>query len=80
MSDFLAQIDEYRPFFDAIVSRDIIKQREFCKQKGMFSEHIADIVNETAVDVLGDILLEETDDGYGLIEDYKEMFDTEETI
>jgi hypothetical protein len=80
VSEFLAQIDAYRPFFDAAVSRDTRLEKEFCKQKGMFPEHIADIINEKAADILGDIVLLETDDGYVLIEDYREMFETEENI
>jgi hypothetical protein len=55
-------------------------QRAFCKQKGMFAEHVIDVINEKAADILGDIVLEETEDGYGLIEDYREMFVTEEDI
>ena len=80
VSEFLAQIDVYRPFFDAVLSRDTMAQREFCKQKGMFPEHVIDIINEKAADILGDIVLEETENGYGLLEDYREMFDTEENI
>ncbi len=80
VSEFLTRIGVYRPFFDAVVSRDTSLQREFCKRKGIFPEHAIDIINEKAADVLGDIVIEETENGYGLLEDYKEMFDTEENI
>ncbi len=75
---FLNEISEYRGFFDAIVSRDTIQQRAFCRTKGIFHESAADFINEKAVDVLGDILLEEIEGGYILIEDYRELFVTEE--
>ena len=51
VSEFLTQIDTYRAFFDAIVSRDIGMQRAFCKQKGMFAEHVIDVINEKAADI-----------------------------
>ena len=75
--EFLKEICEYKDFFDAIVSRDMVRQREFCRKKGIFSESAVDFINEKAADILGDILLEEGDSGYEIIEDYREMFDTE---
>jgi len=75
---FLDEILEYKEFFEAVVSRDMALQRAFCREKGMFPESAFDFINEKAVDILGDILLEETDGGYEIIEDYKEMFETEE--
>ncbi len=77
-SVFLNEIQEYKELFDAIVSRDAKRQRAFCREKGIFPESAFDFINEKAADILGDILLEEADDGYEIIEDYREMFDTEE--
>ena len=34
-----------------------------------------DEINDCAVEIFGDILIEETDDGYGVIEDYKSIFE-----
>lgn len=71
---FLRALFDYREFFDAIVSRDIEQQHAFCRKKGILLESAVDYVNEKAVDVLEDILIEEAEDGYALIEEYREMF------
>ena len=48
-------------------------QREFANAKGMMVDAIVDRINTVAGDMLGDILLEECDDGYAVIEDYLEI-------
>ena len=48
-------------------------QREFALSRGMMVDAIVDKINTVAGDMLGDILLEESDDGYAVIEDYREI-------
>ena len=48
-------------------------QREFALSRGMMPDAIVDRINTVAGDMLGDILLEEGDDGYTVIEDYREI-------
>ena len=48
-------------------------QREFALAQGMMVDAIADKINTVAGDMLGDILLEEGDDGYVVIEEYREI-------
>lgn len=48
-------------------------QREFALSHGMMVDAIVDKINTVAGDMLGDILLEEGDDGYVVIEDYLEI-------
>ncbi len=48
-------------------------QREFALSNGMMVDAIVDRINTVAGDMLGDILLEEGDDGYIVIEDYREI-------
>ena len=48
-------------------------QREFANAQGMMVDAIVDRINTVAGDMLGDILLEECDDGYAVIEDYLEI-------
>ena len=48
-------------------------QREFALSRGMMVDAIVDKINTVAGDILGDILLEEGDDGYAVIEDYREI-------
>jgi hypothetical protein len=35
-------------------------------------DSIVDSINEIAADVIGDVLIEDGDDGYAVIEDYRE--------
>lgn len=48
-------------------------QREFALSHGMMVDAIVDKINTVAGDMLGDILLEEGDDGYTVIEDYLQI-------
>lgn len=48
-------------------------QRAFARQRGQMLDALVDRVNDVAADLLGDILLEECDGGYKLIEDYREQ-------
>ena len=48
-------------------------QRAFALSRGMMVDAIVDKINTVAGDMLGDILLEEGDDGYTVIEDYVEI-------
>ncbi len=52
---------------------DIAAQRAFARRTGQMLDAMADRVNALAADFLGDILLEECDGGYVLIEDYREQ-------
>ena len=44
--------------------------RGLCVRLGKPIEAVVDEINEIAVDIIGDILVEETENGYGIIEDY----------
>lgn len=52
---------------------DIAGQRDFARRRGEPPELIADTVNAIAADAVGDIILEEREGGYALIEDYREL-------
>ena len=45
-------------------------QRAFAASLGLSLDEIADRINETAVDIFGDILLEDVGGAYGILEDY----------
>lgn len=53
-------------------ARDAKKQRDFARAKGRMLDALVDEINTVAVDTLGDIILEEGDDGFAVIEDYRE--------
>ena len=65
----------YRAFLRAVRKGDSAAQRAEAKAQGMLSEVLADRINELAADAFGDVLLEETDGGYAVIEDYAELLD-----
>lgn len=55
--------------------RDYAGQRQFARAAGMMPELVADKINESAAELIGDIILREEDGGYSFIEDYrKEVF------
>ena len=50
------------------------EQKKFALSHGMSRDGIADKINEAAVEIFGDIILEENDDRYLIIEDYLFLF------
>ncbi|MBE6598528.1 MAG: hypothetical protein E7638_03690 [Ruminococcaceae bacterium] len=46
--------------------------RKYCRDNGFFDSDMASKINEIFLDILGDIVLEESDGEYKLIEDYRE--------
>ena len=48
-------------------------QKGFARDMGMTLDELADKINEIAVDVIGDIIIEECDGGYEIIPDYLDM-------
>ncbi len=49
-------------------------QRDLASRLSLMTDALADEINDLAADILGDIILEENDGGYTLIEDYRELF------
>ena len=57
-------------FIALCVSPSSTAQRAFAQAHGLSVDEIADKINETAVDIFGDIILEDVGSAYGIIEDY----------
>ncbi len=53
----------------------LTEQKKFAASHGMGVDEIADTINETALDIVGDIILESDGMSYAVIEDYKYLFD-----
>ena len=68
----------YLPFLLAVREGNAAGQRAAADALGKLTDAVADEVNRLAADHLGDILLEEGENGYGVIEDYRP--DLEELI
>ena len=59
------------------LSEDFAGQARFAKHTGVMTDAIADKINDIAVELLGDIILEDSNGGYTIIEDYKGLFNDE---
>ncbi|MCD7943909.1 MAG: TerB N-terminal domain-containing protein [Clostridia bacterium] len=61
-------------FLDTALSGDGAAQSEHCRKSGIYADSAAAKINETAVDIIGDIVLTPSEDGkyYVIIEDYRE--------
>jgi hypothetical protein len=62
------------PFSLAAYRRDFMAQNAIARDSGEMPDLIADRINELCAEALGDILLEEDDGGYTVIEDYHSLF------
>ena len=73
-SDIKGALGEKYEFLLAVLSSDIGKQREIAKRLSEIPDAIVDEINEIAADILGDIIIEEDDEGgYRVIEEYREV-------
>lgn len=75
VATFWSKIRSYSGFFQCVLQNDATGQREFIRINRLMPEAVVDEINDCAVEIFGDILIEETDDGYGVIEDYKSIFE-----
>lgn len=65
----------YRSFLLAVQTGDNGKIRAAAAQSGGPPDALADEINELAVDVFGDILLEDAGDGWRVLEDYRDRLE-----
>lgn len=60
-------------FFPLAAARDRQGQRDFARAMGLMPDAVADRINTVAGDMMGDIVLEEENGVYVILEDYKEF-------
>ncbi len=72
-SDIKTALGDRWSFVKAVLLGDIKRQRTECARLCIMSDALVDEINEIAADVLGDILIEDTGDGYEIIEEYKNV-------
>ena len=70
-----AVLGDLSPFAVAAYRGDVVAQREFCRERGLLPDTVADQINELAADAFGDILLLDEGEGYFVIEDYRSLFE-----
>jgi len=73
---FLAKMQKYLPFLSAVYRRDVRGQRICAEKLHLSCELAAEAINEIAADQMGDILLEEAENGFCVIEDYMDTVAT----
>lgn len=64
---------EYAEFLELCKSGQMAAQHDAARRMGMPADSIADEINAIAVDITGDILLIDTDGGYAIIDEYKNL-------
>ena len=73
--DLNGKLSEYRGFINFALRNDVAGQRAYAREHGEMLDSIADRINEIAADVIGDILLEEDENGgYRVLEDYTDLW------
>lgn len=63
----------YAAFIEAALDEDFAAQRAVAKSLGKMPDAVADAINGIVFDGMGDVLLEDTGDGYAVIEDYRAL-------
>ena len=64
-------------FITFALNEDFKSQRSLASRLSLMTDALADGINDLAADLLGDIILEETENGYTIIEDYRELFEND---
>ena len=62
----------YRAFLEAALREDAAGQRKAAAVLGKLTDAVAEEINEWAADAMGDVLLEDGDVGYRVIDDYRD--------
>ena len=68
------KLGEIAEFVSLCRAPSLLQQRKFASAHGTTIDELADKINETAADIFGDIILEDSGSGYVIIEDYLFLF------
>ena len=66
----------YLPFLRAAYAENAERQRAIAREKRMMTDALADEINALCAELSGDILLEESGNGYTVIADYRDTVET----
>ena len=69
-----ARVPNAVEFLRLCFSPSLAEQRKFASNIGKSPDELADLINEAALEIMSDILLEEDGMGYFIIDDYKNLF------
>jgi hypothetical protein len=70
-SELINILAPYRDFLRAIDREDVRQQQGICRSMGKMIDAVVEEINTLASDKIGDILIDDTGNGYALIEDYR---------
>ncbi len=70
LADALA---DYLPFIAAAAEGNAAAQNVAAREMGKMIDAVADEINEIAAEIFGDVILEDGEGGYAIIEDYREQ-------
>lgn len=73
--EWTASLSRFSAFLRAALDEDKALQRSEASTLGRLPDAIADEINELAADAIGDVLLEDCDGVYSVIQDYREMIE-----
>ncbi len=71
-----SKLGDISEFISLCLNKDARAQRTFAHTHGYSTDELADRINEAALEVIGDIILEEEGQAYSVIEDYISLFNT----
>ena len=66
-------LGEYLAFAEALKRRDGDACRRLAAEKGKMLDGVVDEINEIAVEIIGDVLIEEGDDGFEILDCYRDL-------
>ena len=72
---FIERISRHAEFFSLVLKNKTKEQSEYILANNLLPEALIDEINEVAVEIFGDILIEEADIGYQIIEEYRSIFE-----
>ena len=73
-SQLYARLGALAGFVNLCKGASLIEQRKFASSCGTSADELADKINEAAVELFGDIILEDNGEAYAIIEDYLFLF------
>lgn len=69
--------EEKMAFVRAALEENAAEQGRIARELGLMVDALADEINDTAADIMGDIILEDVGGAYAVIEDYRGIFENE---
>ncbi len=72
--DLCKSLGDNAAFLKLCLDEDFDGQRRYARGVGVSADELAEQINSLAFEITGDILLEDTGDGYIILEDYKNLF------